>query len=66
MLTCDKCSIYYRKQSILMWYTYIRPLIDSTAKKGLLDFIDFHAYDSNMSPEVSVVIIHVLYNVTLI
>ena len=30
----------------------MKPLIDEALPKGLIDFVDFHAYDIHASPEV--------------
>jgi len=35
------------------WEDYTLPLIDTTLGAGLLDFIDFHAYDTDATALVS-------------
>ena len=56
---CSLCSIYISlcsKKSFSMWHQYIKPLIDRGVPDKLLDFIDFHAYNNDISPEVSVIV----------
>ena len=39
-------------QANTRWDEYIRPLIDIAVPRKLLDFVDFHAYNFNLAPEV--------------
>ena len=53
MLGTRNNSLSHRKDWLLTWHEYVQPLIDAAVPHGLLDFVDFHALGSNLTPEVS-------------
>ena len=55
---CFSCSIILHLVYIFVsfsetWEEYLLPLMDTALGAGLLDFIDFHAYDTDATAQVS-------------
>ena len=57
---CFSCStilhlVYYFVSFSETWEEYLLPLMETALGAGLLDFIDFHAYDTDATAQVSTV-----------
>ena len=50
-------SVFVVRDYFTTWDGYTVPLINATITAGLLDFIDFHAYDTDATALVSAIFI---------